>query len=154
MICGLSEIESGEGNSVAERTYVGGCLCGAVTYEISGTASSFFHCHCRRCRKSSGTGHASNIILRPGTAGWTGGEEWLEGFNVPGAKRFRTVFCGRCGSPLPRVAADLSVAVIPAGSLDEEPDILPTDRIFCAYRTSWSCESGELPAWPEYPVRD
>ncbi len=136
---------------VTEQTFSGSCLCGAVRYEITGNARSFFHCHCLRCRKASGTGHASNVILQPSAASWLSGEDQLGGYSVPEAKRFRTVFCKKCGSPLPRVAADLSLAVIPAGSLDQPPAIKPTGRIFWESRASWSCDAGDIPAWAEYP---
>ena len=129
----------------------GSCLCGSVKYEIHGEPRAFFHCHCGRCRKSSGTGHASNIILKPTSAEWTAGEALLSSYKVPYAERFRTVFCTRCGSPMPRVAPDLSVAVVPAGSLDHEPPIEPTDHIMWGSRRAWSCDAGDIPRWPEYP---
>ena len=132
--------------------FKGSCICGSVSYEITGEPSAFFHCHCSRCRKSSGTGHASNILLKPEAATWTAGEELLANFKVPDAARFRTVFCTRCGCPMPRVAPDLSIAVIPAGSLDNEPSIQPMARIMWDSRTDWSCEAGEIPCWPEYPA--
>jgi hypothetical protein len=138
---------------MSQTTLSGGCLCGSVSYEISGDARAFHHCHCRRCRKATGTGHASNIILIPDAARWTKGEELLSSFKVPDAERFRTVFCSRCGSPLPRVAPDMSLAVVPAGSLDHLPDIQPTSRIFWDSRAEWSCDAGDVPIWPEYAPR-
>lgn len=135
---------------MASSDFRGGCICGSVAYEISGEPLGFNHCHCWRCRKSTGTGHASNIILKPVSAAWTAGEELLGTFKVPDAKRFRTVFCTRCGSPLPRVAPDLSIAVIPAGSLDSVPPLNPTARIFWESRAEWSCEAGGVPTWAEY----
>jgi hypothetical protein len=132
-------------------TFSGGCLCGAVRYEISGDIRSFFHCHCSRCRKATGTGHASNVILKPERAAWTDGEALLRSYPVPGAKRFRTVFCSVCGSPMPRIAPDLSIAVIPAGTLDDATDLAVTDRIFWDSRAPWSCDRGDLPTWDTYP---
>lgn len=128
----------------------GSCICGSVEYEIKGAALAFNHCHCRRCRKSSGTGHASNIILKPDSADWVRGEDLLASFKVPEAERFRTVFCTRCGSPLPRLAPDLGIAVIPAGSLDSDPPLEPTARIFWDARAAWSCEAGGVPTWGGY----
>lgn len=136
---------------MAGETFSGGCLCGAVQYEITGDVLTFLHCHCWRCRKSSGTGHASNLILKPETAQWISGEEKLGTFKVPDAKRFRTIFCSACGSPLPRIAPDMSIAVIPAGSLDHEPQATPVGRIFGDSKASWSCDNSDLPTWPEYP---
>ena len=129
----------------------GSCICGSISYVIIGKPLKFFHCYCSRCRKSSGTGHASNIIFKPDTATWVEGEDLLSSFKVPNADRFRTVFCTKCGSPMPRIASNLSIAVIPAGSLDSEPPLSPTDRIFCASKTDWSCHHDDIPSWPEYP---
>src|SRR6202034_265236 len=46
---------------MAESTVKGSCLCGAVKYEVTGEPKRFYHCHCSRCRKVTGTGHASNM---------------------------------------------------------------------------------------------
>ncbi len=37
----------------------GSCLCGAVTYEFDGELGPIDFCHCRRCRKA--TGSAFNV---------------------------------------------------------------------------------------------
>ena len=131
----------------------GSCLCGAVSYEIIGTPFDFFHCHCQRCRKANGTGHASNILLKPDSTKWTSGENNIGEFKVPDAERFRTTFCKTCGSPLPRFSPDLSFALIPAGSLDSESPLQPTARIFWDSRADWSCEAGSVPSWDRYPEK-
>lgn len=136
---------------MSAAVFEGSCLCGSVAYRITGEPRVFFHCHCGRCRKASGTGHASNIILKPESATWTAGEELLASFKVPDAQRFRSVFCTRCGSPMPRIAPDKSVAVIPAGTLDTDAPLNPTGRIMWSSRAAWSCEAGAIPVWPEYP---
>ena len=132
----------------------GSCLCGSVSYEISGESMHFFHCHCQRCRKASGTGHASNIIMRPSSVTWTAGEQHLTRYKVPDAKRFATVFCSLCGSLMPRVAPDNSVAVIPAGTLDNDPGVKPDARIFLDSKTDWSCAGDAIPAHQTYPPKD
>lgn len=136
---------------MASEKYSGSCICGSVKYEISGEFRAFYHCHCGRCRKSTGTGHASNIILNPDAAEWTEGEEMIGSYKVPDAERYRTVFCKSCGGPLPRVAPNLSIAVIPAGTLDSNPEIDPSGHIFWGSKADWSSEDGELPKWAEYP---
>ena len=32
----------------------GGCLCGSVTYAVSGDLANIVACHCEQCRKTSG----------------------------------------------------------------------------------------------------
>lgn len=129
----------------------GSCLCGSVAYEIRGELRQFNHCHCERCRKATGTGHATNIVMTPAKVEWTAGESLLTRYKVPEAKRFATVFCRECGSLLPRIAPDNSIAVIPAGTLDEDPGIRPERRIFQGSRADWSCPGDDVPAFDQYP---
>ena len=128
----------------------GSCLCGSVAYEISGEHMLFAHCHCERCRKATGTGHATNIIMKPASVTWTSGEDLLRRYKVPEAKRFATVFCSECGSLMPRIAPDNSIAVIAAGSLDNDPGVRPEKRIFQDSRTEWSCPADDVPAYDQY----
>ncbi len=129
----------------------GSCLCGAVTYRIKGEAQRFYHCHCGRCRKATGTGHASNLLVTPQTSiTWLTGEDLLKRFKVPDAERFYNCFCSQCGSPMPRVVPQLDGVLIGAGSLDVEPEMVPQARIFWDSRAEWSCEDG-LPQFAEYP---
>lgn len=138
---------------MSEVQLSGSCLCGSITYEIHGESLLFAHCHCQRCRKASGTGHASNIILKPVSVKWTAGEQLLRRYKVPDAKRFTAVFCSECGSSMPRVAADNSIAVVPAGSLDSDPGIRPDARIFQDSRAEWSCLGDDVPAFDTYPPK-
>jgi len=99
---------------MSNTTLKGSCLCGAVKYEVTGEAKRFYHCHCTRCRKASGTGHASNLFLQPGTLKWLSGEDQVRAFKVPEAKRFTNTFCTACGGRLPRQPKDTDVVVVPA----------------------------------------
>ncbi len=134
-----------------ETTFSGGCLCGGVRYTLSGHALRFYHCHCSRCRKMTGTGHATNIMVKADRVEWTAGESLLGYYKVPEAERFYSQFCTRCGSPLPRLVRERGMVVVPAGSLDRDPGLRPEARIFWDSRTDWSCEAGGLPTFPEYP---
>lgn len=130
----------------------GSCLCGAVQYKIEGEGTTFYHCHCTRCRKATGTGHASNIRVSPENCiVWIRGEELLKQYKVPDAERFFNNFCSRCGSPMPRVVPQLGAVVVPAGSLDNLPAIKPQARIFWDSRVDWSCAGDELAHYAEYP---
>jgi hypothetical protein len=48
-----------------ESNVHGSCLCGAVTFEVSPPFQRMIHYHCSRCRKGTGTGHATNLITNP-----------------------------------------------------------------------------------------
>lgn len=135
---------------MAQTILKGSCLCGAVKYEVAGEPKRFFHCHCMRCRKASGTGHASNLFIQPGRLRWLSGEDQLRAFKPVDARRFTNTFCATCGGRLPRQAKASDIVMIPAGSLDDAAPIKPQARIFSGSRASWSCTDDELPVYPEY----
>lgn len=130
----------------------GGCLCGKVRYEIEGAIERFYHCHCSRCRKASGTGHASNLAVNADGIDWLSGEHLVGRYKVPQAERFAAQFCRNCGSPLPRLVPEIGAVVIPAGSLDSEVTVKPEARIFWDSRATWSCGGDGLPVFAQYPT--
>jgi len=137
---------------MTQTNYRGSCLCGALEYEITGETERFYHCHCQRCRKATGTGHASNLFIKADKVNWLKGEQYLVEYKVPEAERFTNCFCKQCGSRMPRFVPQLSMVMLPAGSLDIEPEEKPQIHIFWGSRASWSCEAGELPVADEYPT--
>ena len=132
-------------------TFKGSCLCGAIKYELSGEPKRFYHCHCERCRKATGTGHASNIMVKTDNLNWLTGETLLKHYKVPEAERFFTLFCSECGSAMPRDVPEIGMVVIPAGSMDHEITIKPEARIFWDSRAEWSCSGDGLSVFAEYP---
>ena len=122
-----------------------------MKYEVAGAAKRFYHGHCSRCRKATGTGHASNLFLQPAALRWLIGQEHIRAFKVPEAKRFTNQFCEICGGCLPRQPQDTDTVVIPAGSLDDEAPIRPQTRIFTGSRAKWPCAADEVPIYPGSP---
>jgi hypothetical protein len=131
-------------------TLSGSCLCGQVSYQIEGQTTAFYHCHCVRCRKVTGTGHASLIRIKTDSIEWLQGESLINSYKVPEAVRFKNDFCSQCGASLPRHFPNLGMVVLPAGTLDHEPDIKPEARIFCDSRAHWSC-SDDITGYAAYP---
>jgi hypothetical protein len=128
----------------------GSCLCGDVTYEVRKPYLRFAHCYCGRCRKATGSSHATNLYVAPPQFSWLSGEHLTRRFDLPSASSFATTSCSSCGSPLPHFTRSGREVVIPAGTLDEAPDAKPQMNIFWDSRASWVCTTGELPSYPEY----
>lgn len=114
----------------------GGCLCGSVRYEVENTFSKFYFCHCQQCQKITGSAHAANLFTHPDGIKWISGEELKKQFSYPD-RDFTVVFCSECGSGLPFITKNGKTLIVPAGSLDAEPNIQPKDNIFWAERASW-----------------
>jgi hypothetical protein len=86
-----------------------------------------------------------------GSLTWNSGEELIRTFKLPEAARFANSFCEVCGSRMPRFIEKLGMVFIPAGSLEDEPDIRPQARIFLDSRARWSCDDSALPGFEQYP---
>ena len=134
-----------------ESEFLGGCLCGTVRYRIVGEPRRFYHCHCRRCRKATGTGHATNVFLQPARLEWLSGEASVRAYKVPEAARFTNTFCSECGGRLPRQNGD--AVGVPAGSLDTEPPLAPQARIWMGSATRWSCQGDAIPVFEEQMIQ-
>lgn len=134
-----------------EQTLTGSCLCGDLKFIVTGKPARFYHCHCSRCRKASGTGHASNLFVKKAKLEWQGDTNTIRHFKLPEAERFARSFCTRCGSPLPREVPQFNMVFVPAGTLNEEPNIKPQARIFHDSRVGWSCSTEEIPSFSDYP---
>jgi hypothetical protein len=135
------------------ETIKGSCLCGSVSYQFHGPEYVFQYCHCSRCRKFTGSAHASNIIVNPENFEWLAGEDLVGRFELPEAKHFATCFCKRCGSSLPWMSQSGAALVIPAGTLDEDPGIRPVQNIHWKDRAPWREAVESLPQHDELPPR-
>jgi hypothetical protein len=131
----------------------GACLCGQVTYKISDNMGIFQYCHCSRCRKFTGSAHASNLFVKPDDFTWLTGAEFVGCYNPPESKYFATAFCKVCGSSLPWRSKGGNVVVIPAGTLDVDPEIRPQWNVFCDSRATWYVNPDDLPQHQQLPPR-
>lgn len=129
----------------------GSCLCGSVTFEIRPPYSGFRYCQCSRCRKASGSAHASNLFVPHEQLAWLTGEESIRRFDLPGAQRFAVWFCGHCGSRVPHRVRGRDDFLVPAGLLDADPAARPQNTIFCASGAPWYVEPSGMPRFPEFP---
>ncbi|WP_208348168.1 GFA family protein [Pseudaestuariivita rosea] len=77
-------------------TKTGGCLCGAVRYELANEPTSYGACHCGMCRKFSG-GIELGLQVMPGGVTWTG-EEAIQTYQS--SEWAERGFCKICGSSL------------------------------------------------------
>jgi hypothetical protein len=131
----------------------GSCLCGSISYEITGSLGVFQYCHCSRGRKFTGSAHAANIIVAPNQFTWLKGEELLGRYEVPDAKHFATSFCEKCGTSLPWLTKSGKAVVVPAGGLDGDPEIKPFQNIYYESRAEWYTDASELIKYDELPVK-
>lgn len=130
----------------------GSCLCGGVTYVFESQPIRCYNCHCTRCRRARSAAHASNLFVPAEGLRFTRGEDQLRRYKVPDAERFAQVFCTTCGSPMPSVNRVAGFAVVPMGSLDDDPGMRPQAHIFVGSKAPWFDIAGDLPQFAGYPT--
>ncbi len=114
----------------------GGCLCGAVRYEITEPLTVARYCHCTHCQRRTGTASSANgLVPRAGFRLLSGGEQ-VRSYRPPtGVPK---LFCATCGSAL--FSGDPSSdeqVVVRLGTLDRDPGIRPQYRQFVDSAATW-----------------
>ncbi|WP_338056846.1 GFA family protein [Saliniramus fredricksonii] len=130
---------------------LGSCLCGTVKFQISGELESFLLCHCKRCRKDTGSAHAANLFSSTAKLTWFSGHESVQTYQVPDT-RHKKSFCSKCGSALPVVQSDGDSIVVPAGSIDSAIDIRPSQHICFESRADWDMRLEDVPKIDDIPI--
>ena len=106
----------------------GGCLCGAVRYEIEGPLPAPSACHCAQCRRQHG---ALGVYTLAPTDHYRikGGRHivWYE--SSPGIRRG---FCKHCGSKLFWERADSGQLDVVVGTMDPPTRLKIEKNIFLA----------------------
>jgi hypothetical protein len=130
-----------------EIEWTGGCMCGAVRFQVEGRASWIAICHCASCRQ-----HTGGILN--GAAGFSKSAVRFEGKlsayeSSPGVRRY---FCACCGTSLAyqneRWAEDIHLFV---GTFDEPEMLKPEFHIFAGERLDWLSLSDHLPRYRTTP---
>jgi hypothetical protein len=130
-------------------SFTGGCVCGAVRYEVKSPPISMFKCHCRTCQMSTGSGYTPVVLvlrkafhLTQGTLSHYETNTIQEGKNKRG-------FCGICGSRLTGAETDRWLGIT-ASSLDDPTLFKPQFDIFASHAQPWDVLDPTSTKYPEY----
>lgn len=109
-------------------TVHGSCLCGGVTYEVTGALRDVVACHCGQCRKTSGHHGAATAcddndlkFVKLDTIAWYRSSDKAE-----------RGFCNRCGSTMFWRAFGGTTTSIMAGTIDGDSGLKMSRHIHCA----------------------
>lgn len=117
----------------------GSCLCKQVSYSFPSEAViSAHHCHCQDCRKSTGSGKATIIIVLDHSLEILGDIKYFSVIGSGGNKVNRG-FCAACGSPLiSSVEGYEGTKFIKAGSLDDSSWLTINSSFWSDSAMNWS----------------
>ncbi len=128
----------------------GGCLCGAVRYEVRGALRDVVNCHCGQCRRTSGHQGAYTAAAKADLAVTEErGLKWYESSELA-----RRGFCAECGSTLFWEAHERDHTAIAAGGLDQPTGLRTAAHIHTADAPDYYEIADGLPKSPHDDAND
>jgi hypothetical protein len=129
---------------VSTTNAIGGCLCGAVRFEVDFPSKWVAHCHCSMCQRAHGAAFVTWLSVPRDQFRIVAGEAELARY-ASSAPAMRG-FCRRCGSPLlfesQRWPGEIHVA---RAAIPGEVDRAPAVHAFFSDRAAWLTFHDELP---------
>ncbi len=128
----------------------GGCLCGAIEYQVKNDFKAFYQCHCKQCQVLTGTAFASNLFTHPDNIIWVKGAESVSIYQHP-ERDFAKSFCQSCGSAVPYVNKSKTSLIVPAGSVKTELTKELHANIFISEKACWSKSDVDIKSYEYFP---
>jgi hypothetical protein len=126
----------------------GSCLCGRVSYEITGPLRRARYCHCVNCRKFSGTACSAWGLVETDQLTLSSEGPVTKYGSAKGSR----VFCTTCGSPLWYEPADLpQFRGIPLGAIDDAGVPPPEMHVWTKSKVPWASILDDLPQHETHP---
>lgn len=111
----------------------GGCQCGAVRYQCTAEPLALFVCHCRECRKQSGSAFGMSLQVPRDSLTVISGQPKFWSRSSDSGRRLNCAFCENCGTRVWHEPEEpTGTATIKAGSLDEAVDFSTAIHIWTA----------------------
>lgn len=126
----------------------GGCLCGAVRYQISGPPLMAALCHCSMCRRANAAPAVAWAMYEQSQVAFVKGAPRLFASSAEAQRGF----CPDCGSPISFTADFIPGLIdITIGSLDHPELAPPTLHYWDSRRLPWMQFADDLPRFSEFP---
>ena len=124
----------------------GSCLCGQITYSVTGKISDVVHCHCVTCRKAHGSAFSSVASVPVTDFQLSGGENLNSYESSPGKHRF---FCMTCGTQVYARRDEKENVILRLGSIDSGTPAKEFAHTWVSEKAEWYDLQGELPHYGE-----
>ncbi len=128
---------------MSAEIHLGGCLCGAVRFEISGELTVPAMCHCAMCRRSHGA--LGVYTTAPAERVRITGDDQIAWFSS--SEMAERGFCRQCGSKLfwrKKGGGELDIAM---GALDGATGLKATKHIWVTFKGDYYDIADDLPQY-------
>lgn len=124
---------------------IGGCLCGAVRYEISAQPIASINCHCRTCQRSVGAPYLA-LLFVPATALKINGNYKEYATLAESGNTIYRAFCPECGTGLfGRNSKFTDIRPVAAATLDDPSVFKPEKDMWVVDAQPWDFMNPDLP---------
>jgi hypothetical protein len=134
-----------------KKHFTGGCLCGALRYEIDGEPLYSGHCYCTDCQKASGSGFIPFMGVSSDAVRFSGPYRSFISKAANGGDATRNS-CPTCNSLVFGGVVGVSDSfTIYVGSLDDKSLFHPQVAIFARNRPEWAVLPPGVTVFDEMP---
>lgn len=135
--------------------FTGGCVCGAVRYEVTAAPIMMFKCHCRDCQHVTGGAFLPGLLVPAAAFRLTKGQLKYHFTPSLAGGQHKRGFCADCGSRITGGESDVRphkpFLGITAGSLDDPSWFQPQLDFFVSDAQPWDLMDATLPKFEQYP---
>jgi len=111
--------------------FKGGCLCGAIRYEVKSDPVRVANCHCDDCRKATGSSFATNVFVKEEDLVILQGSPSSFEHKAGSGATMTKQFCGDCGSQLFGFGSGSpGIRHVKVGTIDDVGAIRPAVDVF------------------------
>ena len=110
----------------------GGCLCGAVRFQVEGEPINVRICHCRNCQKAMGSPFFARALFAQTAIAIEG-----QTARYASSEALDRVFCKTCGTRLFAWRRNGTAAGIALAAFDDRNSFSPSEHIWVAEKMHW-----------------
>jgi hypothetical protein len=125
-----------------QKHLTGGCLCGALRYEINRAPIAVYTCHCTDCQHLTGSAFSTAVVVAGSAFLLTGTEPRPFQRTADSGRILTRWVCPDCdtwicGGPKPGSPQPPEFRVVRAGTLDDTSWLQPTFHFWTRSRQPW-----------------
>jgi hypothetical protein len=114
----------------------GGCICGAVRYQLTAPPLAVYRCHCKDCQRHSGGPFSMSMVIDPETLE-VSGELAHYDKTADSGRVIRQFFCPVCDTRVYHQPMTSPQLVLKPGTLDDLSWAVPVGSIWTASAMPW-----------------
>ena len=124
--------------------FTGGCLCGAIRYEVKGDPVRVANCHCDDCRRATGASFTTNVFVKEDDLVVTRGTTKKFQHKSDAGNTMTKEFCGDCGSQLfGSGSGSPGIKHVKVGTIDDASNIRPVIDVFTSKKLPFTILSDD-----------